>query len=126
VEKAILQSLILELMGGKGVKHLVESLQAIGILPIELENFTIYQNIINEAIEIENESICPVCKTSEAEAIQNREITGLSTMLEYEAYEKGRSDEQKLTLYHLREMDFNNPPKSTLGKLIKEKLTPPF
>jgi hypothetical protein len=112
-------------MKGKGVQHLVESLQAIGILPIELENFTIYQNIINEAIEIENESICPICKTSEAEAVQNREITGLSTMLEYEAYEKGRSDEQKLTLYVLSQMDFNNPPNSTLGKLIKEKLTPP-
>jgi hypothetical protein len=111
-------------MKGKGVQHLVESLQAIGILPIELENFTIYQNIINEAIEIENESICPVCKTSEAEAIQNKIICGLSTMLEYESYEKGRSDEQKLTLYHLKEMDFNNPPNSTLGQLIKQKLTP--
>ena len=109
-------------MKGKGVKHLVESLQAIGILPIELENFTIYQTIINEAIEIENESICPVCKTSEAEARENKEICGFNTVDEYKAYEKGREHEQRVVLAHLKEMDFNNPPNSTLGQLIKEKL----
>jgi len=109
-------------MESKGIQHLVESFQAIGILPIDLENFTIYQNLINEAVEIDQQMVCPICKTTEAEAIQNKEITGLSSMIEYEAYEKGRSDEQKLILYHLREMDFNNPTNSTLGQLIKEKL----
>jgi hypothetical protein len=113
-------------MKGKGVQHLVESLQAIGILPIKLENFTIYQNIINEAIEIENEQVCTVCKTNPSAVRQNMEVLGWKTTDEYFAYDLGYFDCQDLMIKHLREIDFNSPPNSTLGKLIKEKLTPPF
>lgn len=113
-------------MESKGIQYLIESLQAIGILPIDLENFTIYQNIINEAVEIDQQTACPICKTTEAEAIQNKEICGFDTEVACSAYNLGREHEQLMLEKHLEEMDFNNPPNSKIGQLIKEKLAPPF